>query len=380
MKKMTWWWARGAAVLLWLGGTSAVALPQLGGSEGDFLAWGAGARALALGKAYVALATDATAAYWNPAGLAFADHAGASALHAVLWEGSSYDFLGAAIPTVSSGTFGWFGSVLVSGPGERRDAENNPLSGGFGVTKFGTGVSYGMELQSGVSVGATVKWLGRWFDQRESGFFTTDLGVRVTPWPWASVGGVIQHLAAWRYGNTEDFLTPVARVGVALDPFPEVAKVVGDLEWDQRGGGVRWRLGMESAPVGPLTARVGLDMWEMAGGLGIAYEGVQVDYSGALHQDLGLSHRISVGIGWGESRLALRLVNAKAALDRALEAYSKAQAIGMREPAAQAYVEAARRALEEVLTVDPANVTAQRFLKNLLTGKFGNLGIGKSVP
>ncbi len=39
------------------------------GFAGEFLAVGAGARAMALGNAYVALAQDATAGYWNPAGL-----------------------------------------------------------------------------------------------------------------------------------------------------------------------------------------------------------------------------------------------------------------------------------------------------------------------
>src|SRR5690606_23429395 len=36
---------------------------------GDFLSIGAGARALGMGSAYVAVADEVTAAYWNPAGL-----------------------------------------------------------------------------------------------------------------------------------------------------------------------------------------------------------------------------------------------------------------------------------------------------------------------
>ncbi|MDD9974878.1 MAG: hypothetical protein OXU27_12775, partial [Candidatus Poribacteria bacterium] len=37
---------------------------------GDFLTNGVGGRALGLGGAYVGIADDATAAYWNPAGIA----------------------------------------------------------------------------------------------------------------------------------------------------------------------------------------------------------------------------------------------------------------------------------------------------------------------
>ncbi|MBD3179929.1 MAG: hypothetical protein GF417_10180 [Candidatus Latescibacteria bacterium] len=40
------------------------------GSGGEFLRYGAGARAMAMGGAYTALADDATAVFWNPAGLA----------------------------------------------------------------------------------------------------------------------------------------------------------------------------------------------------------------------------------------------------------------------------------------------------------------------
>ena len=42
---------------------------------GEFLRLGVGARALGMGGSYVALANDASAAYWNPAGLATLQHA-----------------------------------------------------------------------------------------------------------------------------------------------------------------------------------------------------------------------------------------------------------------------------------------------------------------
>ena len=38
---------------------------------GEFLKLGVGARALGMGGAFVGLADDASAGYWNPAGLAF---------------------------------------------------------------------------------------------------------------------------------------------------------------------------------------------------------------------------------------------------------------------------------------------------------------------
>ena len=44
---------------------------ESGGQPGAFLQYGVGARALGMGGAFYAIADDATAAYWNPAGLAY---------------------------------------------------------------------------------------------------------------------------------------------------------------------------------------------------------------------------------------------------------------------------------------------------------------------
>src|ERR1700687_118089 len=40
-----------------------------GGPPNEFMAYGAGARSLAMGAAFVGVADDASAGYWNPAGL-----------------------------------------------------------------------------------------------------------------------------------------------------------------------------------------------------------------------------------------------------------------------------------------------------------------------
>ena len=66
----------------------------------EFLNIGAGARGLAMGGAQVASASDATAGYWNPAGLTgVKDHPNAGIMHADYFAGiAKYDYLSAAIP------------------------------------------------------------------------------------------------------------------------------------------------------------------------------------------------------------------------------------------------------------------------------------------
>lgn len=66
----------------------------------EFLNIGAGARGLAMGGAQVASANDATAGYWNPAGLTgVKDHPNIGLMHAEYFSGiAKYDYIGAAIP------------------------------------------------------------------------------------------------------------------------------------------------------------------------------------------------------------------------------------------------------------------------------------------
>jgi hypothetical protein len=66
---------------------------------GEFLRVGAGARALGMGGAFLAVADDATAGYWNPAGLVYLQHKSVQYMHSEEQHSQvGYDFLGLALP------------------------------------------------------------------------------------------------------------------------------------------------------------------------------------------------------------------------------------------------------------------------------------------
>ena len=60
---------------------------------GEFLTLGVGARPLGMGGSFVAISDDATATYWNPAGLGHLSHSEVSFMHSSLGDLNSYDFI-----------------------------------------------------------------------------------------------------------------------------------------------------------------------------------------------------------------------------------------------------------------------------------------------
>lgn len=65
----------------------------------EFLSIGVGARALAMGGAFTSIADDATAAYWNPAGLRLIESKQIGAMHAAQFSNEiKYDFLSFVLP------------------------------------------------------------------------------------------------------------------------------------------------------------------------------------------------------------------------------------------------------------------------------------------
>lgn len=87
-------------ILFFLLAGSLSATAQFRKYSNEFLNIGAGARGLAMGSAQVSLAEDATAGYWNPAGLVYVrEHPTVSLMHAEYFSGiGKYDYAAAAFP------------------------------------------------------------------------------------------------------------------------------------------------------------------------------------------------------------------------------------------------------------------------------------------
>ncbi len=135
---------------------------QAGTSAVVFLKIEPDSRAAGMGNAGVALADNASAIFWNPAGLAFQEGTEASITHSN-WlpefnAGLFYEYLVAKHRVPGWGTFGAHLTYLFLGENDGRDEQNNP-TGTFRSYDLATGLSYGVKLNERFGIGSSVRFI-----------------------------------------------------------------------------------------------------------------------------------------------------------------------------------------------------------------------------
>jgi len=323
-----------------------------GGQPGAFLSWGAGARSLGMGKAFVSIADDASATYWNPAGLAQIDRKEVTALHAILWADTIYDFISYVHPITGIGTVGGSITRLYSGKFDGRD-ENNISTHEFSDSQTALGASYGKQIVDVLALGASIKYVTHNLDDHKNGNFTIDIGgMYKSPMvEHLQVGLNLRNLIGMRTGaHTEDKLPLTLRFGFNYKLLRDRLVLVVDLEKSKAP--LSYHFGAEYWAFQYLAVRLGMDPEEFTLGFGIRYRDYGLDYAFATH-DLGGSHRLSASWKFGPSITA-------ASETMALEHYKEAVAAYERG----LYQRAVEKLIRS-LTLDPKNIEAKSKLVKL---------------
>jgi hypothetical protein len=150
---------------------------QVGTSMANFLKIGVGPRATAMGDALVAMSDDASALYWNPAGLGYVKK-NELLMQSTTWIGDTkLYFLGIVFPLGEFGTLGASVDYFTSGDMEETTIQQPDGTGRtFGTHDLALGVSYAKRLTDRFSVGVTVKYVSESLSRETAEAVAFDVG------------------------------------------------------------------------------------------------------------------------------------------------------------------------------------------------------------
>lgn len=149
-----------------------------GTKAGEFLLLPAGGRGAALGQAFTAIADDATALYWNPAGIGFLRQGSAHVSRLDYLVGTSYTWAGVALP-VGTGTWvvgAQFGGFDFGEAPVTTVAEPEGTGSFYDNSMFVGGATLAMNVTDRFTVGVSGKFIQESFANTRGSTFAADFG------------------------------------------------------------------------------------------------------------------------------------------------------------------------------------------------------------
>jgi opacity protein-like surface antigen len=225
---------------------AAKEVTKAGTTAAGFLNIDVGARAIGMGGAFVSMANDATAMYWNPAGIARSSGLQANFTHMRWIADITFNYASIIVPFDIFGSIGLNATFVTSDPMERTTVYS-PMGTGemFDVGSYAFGLGYAVNLTDRFSIGFNFKYIQENIYHSSASGFAFDFGTLFTTWlndmvigmsitnygtkmqmegqdmliqadPDKSVNGNNQNINA--YLATEQYDLPLMfRVGVSMD-------------------------------------------------------------------------------------------------------------------------------------------------------------------
>jgi len=379
------------------------AWPRVAAADGDAgtrsaFASGAGERALALGGAFTAVADDASASLWNPAGLGWLARREAQFSQATLdMTGLHETFAGVALPDWRWGTAAVTLRHAGVGGIEGRDDRGNVTSTGLSDSETEFGVAYGRAVAPGWSAGMGFKVRRHQLAGQAGTGIGADLGLQVKPAvalglavPWAeqlSVGLAARNaLAPSMRLDVESVADPLSLgLGVAWRQSGPIGNgLLMSLELERAPHeGARFHGGVEWAASSLLSLRGGWNAGALSAGSGLQLGRFGVDYT-FEDRPLGAAQRAAVRFRFGGSVAEARVAAAQAeearlrerlvAFDRERLAARTGELFAhAREAASAGRFDESLDALGTLLALDPGNAEALRLQSDGVRGQAARL-------
>jgi outer membrane protein OmpA-like peptidoglycan-associated protein len=259
-----------------------------------------GPRLAAMGGAGIGAADDASAIYWNPAGLGRVQDKRYAFSHHQWFAGIKDELLHAALPS-GPGAFG-LGLVYSGEPGiEFWDASNVP-GDTFRTWDGVLSAGYGFAVARNYHIGAALK--GFYQNLYTSGGYggAMDIGFACRPFPFLGLGAIGRNIGIATYGSGIEQMPIEAGVGGILTAGPVTAVLDVILPMDN---GLALHVGAEYLPVPELAIRLGYQtgpedigtlgvLSGLTAGLGVNLGGLSLDYAITPYGKLGMAHRIGL--------------------------------------------------------------------------------------
>jgi len=284
------------AVLLFL----AVPILALATTGAAFLKIPVGPRVCATGEAAVAYIDDASALYYNPAGLAHVRVFDLLFAHNQWFLDMNHEYVGGAFGSEELGKFGlafdYWGSGSIQGVNVRGETIPGYV---FSAADWSLNFGYGKSI-SDISFGLGLKFIHQQHESLSTSAWAFDAGAMYkTPLEGLKAGVSVANIGTKPKLYQESYSLPLqARLGWRYDY--SIVGVTQDFilsETEKPGIAV----GAECRPVRVLALRVGYRTGSdydgfsgLRAGLGVSWQGIGVDYAFAPYGKLGASHRISI--------------------------------------------------------------------------------------
>lgn len=311
-------------------------VPNLGGQRAgisafQFLKIGVGARGVAMGESFVAVANDASALFWNPAGLVESKDNQIIASHTEYVIDISHEYLGLVYRLGDNDVVGASFSSL-----HMKDMEITTETQPFGTGRFfsfgdiAIGLTYSKKMTDQFSFGATVRYAEETLDVLKMRSVMVDLGTLY----WTGLGstrfavtisnfgsdvqpkGTIAQFNGATINSFQSFSLPtVFKLGVAMEPIQdEDSRLTTSLQLNHpNDNSEHFRMGIEYAYRNTLFLRGGVkrtigqkllgedetspEGFTIGAGFSAELAGfsrVNADYAYARYSELGSVHRLSV--------------------------------------------------------------------------------------
>jgi long-subunit fatty acid transport protein len=263
------------------------------------------ARATSLGDSFVSMANDASATFYNPAGLVQLDNMEISLMHMVYLAETGYEFGSITVPLGDKLRVGGYIVYLNYGSISRTTEDSGGSYLGstesFAPYDLAGAVSVGYKIGNNISIGMNIKVAVSDIDGNSLSRFLGDAGVLMKLTEEINIGAVVYNL------GVSSPISGKAGVStkVALVEKDDLTVGIG-ANYIRENGALSVSLGAEYNDKSNFSIRAGYGTAEADGiniGAGIKQELGDItgslDYNFSMLGDMGSTHRISVGAKFG---------------------------------------------------------------------------------